>query len=450
MKMQVRVLLSVLVALALMFLAGCGGSYNCAVTFGSSSCTPTGSGFGGSGTGGTGGGGGGGGAATAFAYAVDQGSTTGFMDGFELSASAATFAPINGFQSPAIPPADPSIGVVVAQQQFLYSAFSSTNQIYGWSVDKTSGALTAISGSPYSVSYLGFVGVSGFNQLSMITNPAGTLLFVADAGNDEIWVYEIGLAGGATPGVLTLAPGSPFSTGTFQPWNMTTDGLGKYLYVTSITADHQGLGIAAYSIGTGSSEGTLAPVAGSPFFSTQSVAYNMWAVQGEPSGTFLIGTTGESVAAGAPVDDKNLYVYYIEQSGAAPGSIQPVANSPFATVYAPFNIAVQPVEANGEFVYSFSVNDSGQAYNPVEGYLLNTTTGALTTIAGPPGSPFSGVTFALFGQFDQSGDYLFSYGDTATPQLAVMDVTAGTGVLTEPLTPTPLETTGYWAVTDPQ
>ena len=121
MKMQVRVLLSVLVALALMFLAGCGGSYNCAVTFGSSSCTPSGSGFGGgSGTGGTGGGGGGGGAAVAFAYAVDQ---NGFMDGFELSASAATFAPINGFESPAVPPTDPSVGVVVAQQQFLYTAF---------------------------------------------------------------------------------------------------------------------------------------------------------------------------------------------------------------------------------------------------------------------------------------------------------------------------------------
>ncbi len=89
MKMQVRVLLSVLVALALMFLAACGGSYNCAVTFGSSSCTPTGSGFGGGGTGGTGGGGGGGTAPVAFAYAVDQ---NGFMDGYDLSAGAATFA----------------------------------------------------------------------------------------------------------------------------------------------------------------------------------------------------------------------------------------------------------------------------------------------------------------------------------------------------------------------
>jgi 6-phosphogluconolactonase len=445
MTTKVRVLVSFLVALALMFLAGCKGGYTCAATFGSSSCTPSGSGLGGSGTGGTGGGGGGGGAATAFAFAVDQNGT---MDGYELNVTAATFAPISGYNAPEIPPTDPSLGAVVAQQQFLYSAFASTEQIYGWSIDKTSGALTAVNGSPFSASYLGFVGVSGFNQLSMITNPAGTLLFVSDATDNEIWVYEIGLAAGTTPGVLTLAPGAPFSTGTFQPWNMTTDGLGKYLYVTSITADHQGTGVAAYSIGTGGSEGTLAPVAGSPFLSGPSGAYNMWAVQGEPSGTFLIGTTGETIATGAAADDKNLYVYYIEQSGTAPGSIKPVPNSPFATVYAPFNIAVQPVEANGEFVYSFGVNDSAQAYNPVEGYLLNTTTGALTAIT--PGSPFSGVTFALYGQFDQSGDYLFSYGDVATPQLAVMDDAAGTGVLTETLSPISIVTTGYWAVTDPQ
>jgi hypothetical protein len=180
------------------------------------------------------------------------------------------------------------------------------------------------------------------------------------------------------------------------------------------------------------------------------VAYNMWAVQGEPSGNFLIGITGESVAAGAAADDNHIYVFKIQPSGATPGAITPVVNSPFATTYTPFNLAVQPVEANGEFVYSFSVNASGAAYNPVEGYLLNTTNGALTTIAGPPGSPFSGVTSSLFGQFDQSGDYLFFYGDVASPQLGVLTAAAGTGALTEPITPISIVTPGYWAVTDPQ
>ena len=82
--------------------------------------------------------------------------------------------------------------------------------------------------------------------------------------------------------------------------------------------------------------------------------------------------------------------------------------------------------------------------------MLSPTTGALTTIAGPPGSPFSGVTSSLFGQFDQSGDYLFFYGNVAGPQLGVLDAAAGTGSLTGPIPPISIVTPGYWAVTDPQ
>lgn len=435
MTMKARALLSLLAMLAMVFLVNCGGSYSCSVTFGASSCTPSGSGLGSGGTGS--GGGGGGSTSTTFAYAVDQGGT---MDGYELSTTSGTLAAISGYAAPAIPASDPSLGVVVAQKQFLYAAFSTTGQIYGWSVNSSTGALMAVSGSPYSASYLGLVGVSGYNQLDMIINPAGTLLFVADAIDDEIWVYQIGSAG-----ALTLVPGSsPFSTGTFQPWNMTTDGQGKYLYVTSVTVDHQGTSVAAYSIGSGSSAGTLAAVVGSPF------SYPMWAVQGEPSGNYLIGISGESIAAGAATDDKNLYVFNIQPSGANAGAISPVTGSPFATVYAPFNIAVQPNSSNGEFVYSFGINDSGVGYNPVEGYALTTTgstAGALTVVTG---SPFSGVTASLWGQFDQSGDYLFFYGDSGSPQLGVLSAAPDTGVLTETVSTLPLITSGYWAVTDPQ
>ncbi len=440
MTTRVRLLLSFLTALATIFLVNCGGSYSCQVSFGGS-CTPSGSGIsstGGGGTGGSGGGGGGGGgggsAPTAFAYAVDQ---KGTFDGYELNATAGTFGAISGYQAPTIPVTDPSVGVVVAQEQFVYAAFPTTGQIYGWSIDSTSGALTPVSGSPYTAAYLGFVGDSEYNQLDMITNPAGTLLFIGDAGNAEIWVYQIGSAGALTP-----VPGSPFSTGTFQPWNMTTDGQGKYLYATFAIGLHEGLSVAAYSIGTGSSAGTLAPVVGSPF------SFPMWAVQGEPSGNYLIGITGKTIASGASADDKNLYVFSIEPSGANAGAISPVTNSPFATVYAPFNIAVQPDASNGEFVYSFGVNDSSTGYNPVEGYAINTTTGALAAITG---SPFSGVTASLWGQFDQNGTYLFFYGDSSnSAQLGVIDAATGVGTLTEALSPAPLATPGYWAVTDPK
>jgi len=56
MMIRARLLLTVLLILATMFLANCS-PYSCRVTFGSSTCTPSGSGIGG--------GGGGGGAAVA-------------------------------------------------------------------------------------------------------------------------------------------------------------------------------------------------------------------------------------------------------------------------------------------------------------------------------------------------------------------------------------------------
>jgi 6-phosphogluconolactonase (cycloisomerase 2 family) len=437
MKNLLRLLISLLMLLAMLVLVGCsGGAPGCPqVGFGSSSCSSSssgGTGFGGGGGGGGNGGGGGGGNGTtpaAFAYYVDQ---IGTMDGFEIDTTSGSFEAIPSYTPPAIPGADLSIGVVVAQKKFLYTGFWTQNELFAWSIDGA-GTLTAVSGSPYSVAYLGFIGFSGYNQMDIITNPAGTLLFISDAGNGEIWVYQIG-----NDGSLTAATGSPFSTsGYSQPWNMTTDGLGKYLYVTEAIGLHEGVNVTAYSI---SSTGTLTVVPGSPF------AYPMWQVQGESTGQYLIGISGKTTSI-AGTDDDNIYVFNIQQTGANAGAISPVTGSPFATTYPPFNIAVQPNATNGEFVYSFSMNSTGLVYNPVEGYSLNTSTGALTAAVN---SPFSGVTATIWGQFDQNGSYLFNYGDITGPVLGVYNVTAGTGALTQSMSTVPEGTTGYWAVTDVQ
>jgi 6-phosphogluconolactonase (cycloisomerase 2 family) len=423
MAAKVRVLLSLAAVLIAMSLSGCG-HYTCGATFGNATCTPSGGGISGPGGGTTN-------SAVAFAYYVDQAGT---MDGFSIDTTAGTFSIIPNYIAPVIPTSDLSIGVAVAQKKFLYTAFFSTEQIYGWSID-SNGQLTAVTGSPYSVGYLGGVGFTGYNQLNIITNPAGTLLFIADAGNAAIYVYTIG-----SDGSLTAATGSPLLTGSFQPWNMATDGLGKYLYVTNVDSLHEGFDIAAYTIG---SDGSLTTIPGSPF------SFPMWAVAGDPSGKYLIGTTGQTIAAGASSDDDHLYVFNIQQTGTSAGAISPVTNSPFATVYAPFNIAVQPNSSNGEFVYSFSPVDSNvnAGYNPVEAYAIDTATGQLTTAAN---SPFSGLTPAIWGQFDQSGAYLFNYADISGPQLGVYGVASGTGALTQPYSPIPMTFTGYWAVTDPQ
>jgi len=299
--------------------------------------------------------------------------------------------------------------------------------LFGWSINSTSGNLTPVSGSPYTISSAGgmIVNTTGVNFNSIAVSPAGNVLYIASAGFGEIDAYQIGPAG-----ALTQVSGAPFSTGAFGPLNLSFDGLGKYLYAT---AGPEGLGqqVAAYSIG---SSGALTVVPGSPF------AFNMWQMQGDPSGQFMIGISGRSFALNGLVDDKSLYVFSIQQTGTNAGALTQVSGSPFLTVSAPINLAVQPVASNGNFVYTFSVS------SPVEGYQLDTTSGALTALTT---SPFGNLGAAPWGQFDQGGANLFILGSTGTSSsLGVLSAASGTGNLTEPTSVLSIGATTYFAVTD--
>jgi hypothetical protein len=426
MTMRLRILLILTVALGQLFWTGCSGQYSCSNTFSANSCGSGGNGGGGFGGGG-GGGGGGGSAASAFAFAVDQ--TAGTIDGFTLSAGGGTFQATTGYTPPAILTGDPSVGLVVVQKQFLYAVLAKSNLIYGWSISKT-GTLTPLSGFPMIVSLNGTIPVTNYHQATVITNPAGTLLFIAQALLNQILVFQI-----SSTGALTAI--APFSTGTDAPMNLGMDGLGKYLYVTEDpnVSTHSATKTAAYVVG---STGTLTAVPGSPF------AFGMWEIQGDLSGQNLIGISGSTVFYSG-TDDDNIYTFAITQTGANAGAISQIAKSP--TTSAPFNLTVSPT---AEFVYTFSVNDSATLNNPTEGYQLNTTTGALTAVTG---SPFGNLFLGGNGQFEQSGTYLFSHsGDVSTITSVQLSAFAAnsTGALTQPFSNVLLSTSGYWAVTDPQ
>jgi 6-phosphogluconolactonase len=436
MTKRVRVVLAFTVGLATIGLANCG-KYNCAtddgLSFSGGNCSASSpSGISSNGGGGTS-------SASAFVFTVDSAagsgsSSSGEIDGYSIDSSSSTSGPITGFTAPTVPPNDGGVGMVIAQKQFLYAGFGTAQQIYGWTIDSSSGALTAISGSPYAASFLSAFGGQAA-QDEMITNPAGNLIFIALPLRDEIYAYSIG-----TGGALTPVAGTPFAV-PFGPVNLAIDGMGKYLYaVNGNFTTHTGTEIEAYSIG---SSGALTPVAGSPF------AYPMWQVAGEPTGKFLIGTTGNSAASGySGKDDDNLYVFSISSTGA----IAPVSGSPFKTVYSPFSIAVSQ-NSGGNLIYSFSFNDSATAFNAVEGYQISST-GALSADAG---SPFTGLGTDVggsWGQFDQSGALLLSYAvyvnDTNQTVTQISPLNVSGGALTQTLSALDLTTPGFWAVTDTQ
>jgi 6-phosphogluconolactonase len=376
MTMQLRAGFMLMAALAMFGMAGCD-HYNCSSAPElSGSCTASGSGLGttGTGTGTTGTG-----TPTAFVFSGVSG-TTG-ISGFTFSAAATNIYPTLNY-TVATAPTSGGGELIVAQGQYLYGAFYGTGlfgQIYGWSIDST-GNLTPISGSPFTLP-----GWTGNILGSMATNPAGTMLFAADPGAylGESTVYAMQIGDG---GVLTQVTGSPFPI-PFAPGGMTTDGHGDYLYVLALASSESPVEIGAYNI---SGSGAPTAVAGSPF------VYPMSEVVGDSSGQYLIGTTG-----GTNGTDDHLYVFGIQQTGSNAGAISPVLGSPFTTVYSPYSFALQS-NSGGALLYSFSLLTDG-TFNPIEGYELNPSTGALTPVSGSPFLTFLGSN----GEFDQSGNYLF-------------------------------------------
>ena len=201
------------VALAMMGLAGCG-HYTCTggANFGNSTCTTS-----------EGGGGGGGGlnsTGTVYAYLLfDVGSSDG-MAADTLSLSANTWQVDNSFVAPPLPSrAYLDGGTVVVNlpgQSYLYIPFQIPFQpgtLYGYAINGASGALSEVTGSPYTVA----------GGQSIAVNPAGTFLFVSDSANGDISVFSIS----ATDGSLT-AVGSPFASGIAAA-QLATDSQGKYL-----------------------------------------------------------------------------------------------------------------------------------------------------------------------------------------------------------------------------
>jgi len=358
----------------------------------------------------------------------------GTIDGYDLSNSGASFLALSGYKAPTIAPNDEGVAMVVANKKFVYAAFATSGQLGGWSIDSASGSLTTLTGFPMTIT----LASNAAEYFQMTTDPGGNYLFLSSSQANQIYVFTIN----STTGALTPATGSPFSTiaAGIMPGNLTTDGLGRFLYVCAF-ASHGGVGggFAAYTIGAG---GVLTFIPGS-FVGGSSI--NMWELQGDASGKYLIGTSGSNLYWNGS-DDPNLYVFSINQSTGVASS---AAGSPVATQFSPFTIAVQPASSNGEFVYSFSINDTNTGYNGIEGFQLDPSTGKLTAVAG---SPFSnGLTLGYWGQFDQSGSNLLVYTSEQVGsliQIAPLQVSSS-GALTQPISAATLVTPGYWVVTDP-
>jgi 6-phosphogluconolactonase (cycloisomerase 2 family) len=201
-----------------------------------------------------------------YAFSIQPGS--GILTPVPGSPFAAAGASSAGYPQPA------TLMTVDQTNQFLY--VSTSAGISGYTIDQSSGALSAIAGSPF--------GAEVIKPWTIVVTPNNSYLYELQSQDDKnIYAYSIN----QSSGVLTPISGSPFSTGTCGtvvtpgtvgipgPDNMTIASAGKFMY------DNCGI----YSIDE--STGTISQVSNS--------GPGDWPVI-SPAGDFLWAITGDQEA----------------------------------------------------------------------------------------------------------------------------------------------------------
>jgi hypothetical protein len=127
--------------------------------------------------------------------------------------------------------------------KFAYVANLFSNNVSGYTINATTGALTAISGSPFA---------AGVFPDSVAVDPTGKFAYVGNAVSNNVSGYTIN----ATTGALTAISGSPFAGGMGV---VAVDPTGKFAYVTNQASNN----VSGYTINA--TTGALTAISGSPF-----------------------------------------------------------------------------------------------------------------------------------------------------------------------------------------
>jgi 6-phosphogluconolactonase (cycloisomerase 2 family) len=157
--------------------------------------------------------------------------------------------------------------------RFVYVANANANTVSGYSVDAATGALTAVPGSPFA---------AGTLPRSLAIDSKGLFLYAANVNSDNVYGWAI-----QADGSLSAVPGSPYSTGFASgPVSVATSPASQccYLYVAHSLGSPARLSAFAYD----SQTGALTPIAGSPYSLPN--AYTPSSVLADNTGEFVYMT----------------------------------------------------------------------------------------------------------------------------------------------------------------
>ncbi|MDR3737090.1 MAG: hypothetical protein P4L10_16340 [Acidobacteriaceae bacterium] len=329
----------------------------------------------------------------------------------------------------------------------VYAGKNGSSTFVGYTMSSTTGNLTAVSGSPYSIASV---------PLTMAITPANTYLYVGTAAG--IYGYSIA-AGGA---LTALNSGSALATGLANsPASLDISADGNFLavltnnYITSGTAtiyiyqiaSSTGLltsngGSATVTIGTSAlvhtvkfspNEDLIVTALGSAGTDVYSFNSSSGAISALPVSTAPAPTgTASDNAAIFSYDGATLYI--VRGSGASlllaypiaatTGTITTTAGSTgsYTLGNSPSTITLNKSTASSPYLYVTNAGDGS-----ISGFKISSTSSVVLTAL--PKSPYStlGTTPYSIG-YDNTGTYMLTMNQTGSPDLLeyTIDTTSAT------------------------
>ncbi|MGB2664625.1 MAG: beta-propeller fold lactonase family protein [Candidatus Acidiferrum sp.] len=282
-----------------------------------------------------------------FTYVVNTNSDN--ISVYGINSSTGALTPISG--SPFSTGIDPTYVTVDPSGKFTYVTNAGNNTVSGYRINSSTGALTPVSGSPFP---------AGLVPISVTVDPSSRFAYAANIGGyplaGSVSAYTID----SNTGVLTPISGSPFPAG-LEPVSVAVDLSGKFAYVANFFSAN----VSAYTID--SNTGALTPISASPFPAENLPNF----VAMDPSGRFAYVTNGGFGLPGS------VSAYRIDSTT---GALTPISGSPFPAELSPVSLAMDP---SGKFAYATNGGPFPLPGN-ISGYTIDSTTGALTPIAGSP------------------------------------------------------------------
>ena len=200
-----------------------------------------------------------------YLYTADFGSD--YINAFTINSVDGGLTPIAG--EPYRPPlqrncpcadAAPADIIIDSTGSHLYAAGAFAGSIAGYRIDKTTGALAPISGSPFVDRMpTGESMDPAFNPYSIAIDPQGKFLYGYDSGDEDISIFSVN----AMTGALKLAKKTANTYGGVSSGDIIRiDPSGQFVYALGTTATQTSGAVLGFHINRTS--GNLTSVAGSP------------------------------------------------------------------------------------------------------------------------------------------------------------------------------------------